>query len=304
MKLLTLASAVTAAWLLAVAPAMAENPNGYVWQNHQFADEASGGVMTSRLVYGVPETDDMVVDGVCVSNAMASVLFGANTGQTSPGEFLQVRFVGEEFNEIYPAAVFQPQSGEGVSGIKIDVGVDNTLWEAMRRLATISYSVNGGAFATLGLSGSSKAINIFLDDCRNFTGQSMGHVGLAAAVDPVVSTPPVQETIDEPAQPAFDPRWASCETLRDERSRESQIAVDMIFINRSENYRSVMWVGFDGMPVNYANLNPGEQFSVRTYVTQPWMITDASGNCIEMIMPQPGQTVFEISAPSPIFEPE
>jgi hypothetical protein len=65
-----------------------------------------------------------------------------------------------------------------------------------------------------------------------------------------------------------------------------------------------MWIGFDGMPVEYANLNPGETFSVNTYVTHPWMITDGPGNCIEMFMPQPGRASFDITAPGRDFGPE
>ena len=294
---LRLAAAATAALLALTTLASAQNPDGYVWQRTVYEDPANAGAVSSRLVYGVPETDDMAVDGICTSATSASILFSADTGAAAVGDFLQARFVGEEFNQTYAASVFRPESGEGVHGIRIDLALDDPLWEAVRRLASISYSVNGGAFTALGLSGSSKAVNLFLEDCRAYLGTSAGHVGVPSQNTEVTAVNP-------PAQPDYDPRWASCDALRDARSQESEIAVDMVFVNRSESYRNVLWVGFDGVPVNYANLDPGQQFSVRTYVSQPWMITDGPGNCIEMMMPQPGQTVFEIAAPSPAFQPE
>ena len=52
------------------------------------------------------------------------------------------------------------------------------------------------------------------------------------------------------------------------------------------------------MPKAYANLNPGEEFTISTFLTHPWMFTDGPGNCVEMFMPQLGVPVFDITAPN------
>ncbi|MEZ5872586.1 MAG: hypothetical protein R3D32_12230 [Nitratireductor sp.] len=276
------------------APASAQNPDGFQWSSVQFTDEAERGVTASLLRYSVPETDNVLVEGYCNARSSATsvaVKFSANFGNAANGDFVQVRFLGEGFNTIYPAVVDIPQSEEGLYGVRMDLPFEDPLWSALKRMSDISYSVNGGQFVTLGLSGSSRAINQFLDECMFYGGQGGGLVQ---------GTQPTQP---QPSQP-FDPRWASCETLGSNRSQRSDIPVTMTFVNRSEGYRAVMWIGFDGQPVNYANLNPGEQFSVSTFVTHPWMFTDGPGNCLEMVMPQQGVKVFNITAPNRDFGPE
>lgn len=96
-----------------------------------------------------------------------------------------------------------------------------------------------------------------------------------------------------------DPRRDTCAAFGSIRSANSDWPVTVTFRNRSDGYRSVMWIGFDGRPVEYANLNPGEDFSINTYVSHPWMFTDGPGNCVEMFMPQMGVPVFEITAAAP-----
>ncbi|MCB1455268.1 MAG: hypothetical protein KDJ51_03150 [Nitratireductor sp.] len=288
--------------LLALAllqkPAAAQNPDGFQWSSIQFTDEAERGVTASLLRYSVPETDNVLVEGYCNARSSATsvaVKFSADFGNAANGDFVQVRFLGEGFNNIYPAVVDHPQDGEGVYGIRVDIAFEDPLWSALKRLSSIAYSVNGGQFVTLGLSGSSKAINRFLDECMFYGGQGGGLVPGTQSSQPLGT--------GQPSQP-FDPRWASCEALGNNRSQRSDVPVTMTFVNRSDGYRSVMWIGFDGQPVNYANLNPGEQFSVSTFLTHPWMFTDGPGNCIEMVMPQQGVNVFNITAPGRNFGPE
>jgi hypothetical protein len=106
------------------------------------------------------------------------------------------------------------------------------------------------------------------------------------------------------AAPQDDPRWATCDDLRDERSRNSDVPVTVTFQNQSDGYRGIVWIDFNGRPVEHANLNPGESFTINTYATHPWMFTDGPGNCLEMFMPQPGVSTFNITAPNRDFGPE
>lgn len=287
--------------------ALAQDAEGFEWQSFQFNDPAAQAVPGSRLVYGVPETDNAQVAGTCLAGTnteTASVVFAADTGGTASGEFVQVRFIGEGFNEVYPATVFVPESGEGVYGVSLEIGFEDPLWEALRSLATIGYSVNGGAFLNVGLSGSSKAINGFLDGCRSYAGFPATDTGPGTGTGLGTGAGNAAQPLSPPPQTTSDPRWASCEALANATSLNSDTAVDVTFVNRTQSFRALMWIGYDGVAVNYANLNPGEQYSVRTYLTHPWMVTDGPGNCIEMIMPQQGVNVIDITAPDRYFGPE
>ncbi len=75
--------------------------------------------------------------------------------------------------------------------------------------------------------------------------------------------------------------------------------VTITFRNRTKGFRAVMWIDFNGQPVNYANLEPGQKFTVSTFVTHPWMFTDGPGNCAEVYMPQAGVKTFNITAKNP-----
>jgi uncharacterized protein YegP (UPF0339 family) len=82
------------------------------------------------------------------------------------------------------------------------------------------------------------------------------------------------------------------------KSKNSNTPVTVKFINKSGEYRSVMWVDFKGRYVSYANLNPGQSYSVSTFVTHPWIFTDGPGNCVEMFMPKKGVKRFNITVKS------
>ncbi len=80
------------------------------------------------------------------------------------------------------------------------------------------------------------------------------------------------------------------------RSKNSNTPVTVTFINKSGEYRAVMWADFNGKLVPYANLNPGEKYTINTYVTHPSVFTDGPGNCVEMFMPSKGVPIFNLTA--------
>ena len=67
---------------------------------------------------------------------------------------------------------------------------------------------------------------------------------------------------------------ASCSKFGKVRSQNSNTPVTVTFVNKSGEYRSVMWIDFKGQPVSYANLDPGQNYTIKTHVTHPWMFTD------------------------------
>jgi hypothetical protein len=98
---------------------------------------------------------------------------------------------------------------------------------------------------------------------------------------------------DKPAQSATD---NSCRQLRKIRSKNSNTPTKITFVNRSGMYRSILWLDFKGQPKTYANLNSGEQVTLDTYMTHPWMITDGPGNCIQIVMPSRGSKVVNLGS--------
>lgn len=97
---------------------------------------------------------------------------------------------------------------------------------------------------------------------------------------------------------AGDAQAASCAKFGKVKSLNSNTPVMVTFVNKSGEYRGVMWIDFKGQPVSYANLNPGQSYSINTYVTHPWMFTDGPGNCVELFVPSKGVAKFNITRKS------
>ncbi len=88
------------------------------------------------------------------------------------------------------------------------------------------------------------------------------------------------------------------------KSLNSDTPITITFVNKSKSYRGVTWLDFAGTPVTYANLNPGERHTQKTFLTHPWMLTDGPGNCMEIYQPKLGDTRFDIKAPNTAFGPD
>lgn len=84
----------------------------------------------------------------------------------------------------------------------------------------------------------------------------------------LIQTPPLAST---GKAGNFDPRWTACEQVGSVRSVTSDFTLKVTFHDRSDGCRSVMWIDFLGNPVESANLDPGEIFTIETYLTHPWM---------------------------------
>ena len=42
----------------------------------------------------------------------------------------------------------------------------------------------------------------------------------------------------------------------------------------------VFWINYEGQRQLYRTLGPGQSQTFQTYATHPWVVTDASGNCL------------------------
>lgn len=240
------------------------------------------------LSYGVPETDLSQAIAQChIGNrgTYATLDLGADVGALAANTSIEVQFVGRGFDQVVTGSVIRAQE-EGFDGVSIALQLDDPIWQAIRAQSFLHYNVSGFTARKLGLGGSSDPTAKFLADCHEMP-----------RPDDAPATPV------SGAQPD-DPRWATCEVYEGERSRKSDVPVTVTFQNNSGAMRGVMWIDFNGRPVEYANLNPGESFSIQTFMSHPWMFTDGPGNCIEVFMPQPGISTFEITAPNRDFGPE
>jgi len=85
------------------------------------------------------------------------------------------------------------------------------------------------------------------------------------------------------------------------KSKKSNVPVKVKFVNKSGEYRGVFWLDYNGQMVSYANLNPGESYTIDTFVSHPWVFTDGPGNCIEMYFPAKGKNRYNLTVKSPGF---
>jgi hypothetical protein len=72
------------------------------------------------------------------------------------------------------------------------------------------------------------------------------------------------------------------------RSKNNNTPAKVTFVNTSGMYRSLLWLDFKGQPTSMTGLNPGEQVTVETFVTHPWMVATGPGDCLQLFMPSPG----------------
>ncbi len=79
------------------------------------------------------------------------------------------------------------------------------------------------------------------------------------------------------------------------RSLSSDVPVTVTFRNQTSIMRRITWLDFNGNRVDYAQIQPGEQYTINTFATHPWEFSDGPGNCTEMFMPVPGVQVFDLT---------
>lgn len=92
-----------------------------------------------------------------------------------------------------------------------------------------------------------------------------------------------------------------CDEFGKLRSESSSEKVSVTFTNRSGEYRALMWLDFEGRPVDYAALADGESYTASTFAGHICMLTDGPGNCIEMVTAAPGVSSYSITRKSPGF---
>jgi len=290
--MLVLAFAVGLAVSLLPAAAFAAE-DGMEWQFSELNDPENKGRMTARLIYGVPETDNVQVSGVCdaapsTSVKFSSMTFAADMGaDLADGANVDLRFTGGGFDHAMTGSIYRPRSEEDIAGVHLDIEHDDPLWQALLEKDSLDYLVPGYRASTLSLSGGREKIRSFIEACRTYAKVILGE---EAGAGPQAGTAKAAA-----ASPAQD---VSCEELGSIRSKNSDTPAQITFVNHSGALRSILWLDFEGQPKTYASLNADQQVTLDTYQTHPWMVTDGPGNCLMMVLPVSSESVVEILKPA------
>lgn len=66
------------------------------------------------------------------------------------------------------------------------------------------------------------------------------------------------------------------------------------FLNRSGEIRKVFWLDYEGNRRLFKELLPGQDHSLNTYLTHPWLITDKGDMALEIYFPDTKGRVIEL----------
>lgn len=175
---------------------------GMAWQFFEGPDIAQSNRMTARLVYGVPETDNVQVQAHCAKGGGDPVIIlGADTGALEKGAATTLRFSGGGSEITVDGTVYQPEGGEGVAGVRLELDRGATLWADMTEKDRLDYQVPGYGALTLELANGHRQIGNFLDACRAYAGASKAQT-TAEASTPASSGE--SESSDVPEKEAFE----------------------------------------------------------------------------------------------------
>jgi hypothetical protein len=282
--------------------------SGMVWQASQIASEVEEGAVNVQLVLGIPETDAVQFVATCDPSAggIPLVQISGDVPQFPDGTAVKVRFATTGFDQTLDGQIMRPASEEGMQGASLKIPSSDPFWKALPQLSSLVYSIGRAQVAPLSLSGIARPLAAFLHDCATL---GRGDSPVAAAPS-MPATSLFQDdgaggqqsaTTSSGGNPAVD---QSCERLRTARAKPGGQTLSVTFVNKTNEYRVLMMIDDEGMPVEFAQLEGGQSFKIETTTTEPWMMTDGPGNCIEMMVPSANRATFAMTRVSPGFGPD
>jgi hypothetical protein len=157
--------------------ASARAESGMEWQFSEVNDPSNQARPTARLIYGVPETDNVQVSGICDGGAgsgakFPSITFGADIGDLQNGKDTELRVSGGGFDYALKGEIFRATGEEGVSGVQVDIGNDDPLWQAFAEKDSVDYLVPGYKASSLDLTKGRDKIQQFVKACETFDNAS------------------------------------------------------------------------------------------------------------------------------------
>lgn len=182
---LALAPLVALAVMAGLTVAAAQNAD-MRWQFNAYNDPDNKGRMTARLVYGVPETDNVQVVAVCnaapgTSARFSAITFGVDTGGFKNGSEVKLRFSGGGFDHQLRGMVSGVgNTEEGLAGVTVTVPHDDAIWTGLLAKRQIDYLVPGYRAATLELGRGRGEIRAFLEACKSYAAAAERQTAQAA----------------------------------------------------------------------------------------------------------------------------
>lgn len=108
---------------------------------------------------------------------------------------------------------------------------------------------------------------------------------------PVTADNPPAKSVQPSSARAAERPCSQRTVMRSEHSREP---TKITFVNRSGMYRGILWFDFKGQLKDYGGLNSGEQLTLDTFRTHPWMISTGPGDCLQIFLPAAEPAVVEL----------
>jgi len=141
--------------------------------------------------------------------------------------------------------------------------------------------------------GTADAWNAFLGSYPTGFYADMARAYLKKVGEPAVGSAPAAAAANpEPAAAVTTPLPSSgragersCSDRNALRSQHSREPTKITFVNQSGMYRAIMWIDFDGTLKDYGGLNSGDELSLDTFRTHPWMIANGPGDCLQIFLP-------------------
>lgn len=162
---------MASAWLfLPLATRATAADDAMTWQFSEMSDPASAGGVTARLIYGVPETDNIQVSGICEAKGgvpSSHITFGADIGDLQDGKEAELRVSGGGFDHALKGTIHRSAAEEGLNGVAVDVAADDPLWGAMADKTSLDYLVPGYKAASLDFERGRDKIQQFVLACRS-----------------------------------------------------------------------------------------------------------------------------------------
>ena len=121
----------------------------------------------------MPETDNVQVSGACVHSSSVGanfsiVTFGADIGDLQNDKDTELRVSGGGFDHALKGKIFRATGEEGVSGVQVDIGNDDPLWQAFAEKDSVDYLVPGYKASSLDLTKGRDKIQQFVKACETF----------------------------------------------------------------------------------------------------------------------------------------
>jgi len=99
-----------------------------------------------------------------------------------------------------------------------------------------------------------------------------------------------QNQINRTVQTSRPGSSLQCAAAGQLRSIEGSSSTSINFVNQTSQSIRTYWLDYQGAPKYYRQLQPGERYSQQTYVSHPWMVTNLSGACLGVYMPDVAAT--------------